>query len=59
MEKPDCCNRKSQENFETALKDLDKVSEIALKLGAYPQDISRMRESGLKELRRHFLHRLN
>ncbi len=59
MEKPDCCNRKRHENLETALKDLDKVSEIARKLGAYPSDISRMRERGLKELRQHFLHRLN
>lgn len=55
MEKSDYCNKKSQKNFETALKNLDRVSEIALKLGAYPLDISRMKECGVKELRRHFL----
>ncbi len=55
--KHDCCNRRMFEHYEIALKSLDKASEIALKLGIYPEEILRMKELEVKELKQHFLNR--
>ncbi|MBU1170789.1 MAG: hypothetical protein KKD44_14605 [Proteobacteria bacterium] len=51
------CNRKTYENFEMALKGLERASEIAVKLGLYPCEVDRLREQELKELRQHFSNR--
>lgn len=56
-QKSDCCNKKMYSSFEGALKDLDKASEIALKLGVYPAEVLRMKELELKELKQHFFNR--
>lgn len=56
-QKPDCYNRRWFEYYEIALKDLDKATEIALKLGVYPTEVLKMKELEMKELRHHFLNR--
>ena len=51
------CNRKTNEDYELALKGLDKASEIAVKLGMIPGEVNRLKEQELKELRQYFLNR--
>lgn len=51
------CHRRTQENFEMALKGLDKASEIAVKLGMIPGDVNRLKEQELKELRQYYMSR--
>lgn len=56
-EKQALCNQKTYENFEMALKGLDRASEIAMKLGIFPGEVNRLREQELKELRQYFMER--
>lgn len=51
------CNRKTCEDFEIALKGLDKASEIAVKLGMFPGDVNRLKEQEIKELKQYFSNR--
>lgn len=56
-ERNDCYNRRMFENYEIALKNLDKATDIAIKLGIYPEEVLKMKEMEIRELRHHFLDR--
>jgi hypothetical protein len=45
------------ENFEIALKGLDKASEIAVKLGMFHSEVDRLRELEIKQLHHYFQNR--
>ena len=53
----DFCHRKMNENFEIALKGLDKASEIAVKLGMFHSEVDRLRELEIKQLHHYFQNR--
>jgi hypothetical protein len=56
-QKLECGNSKMFTNFELALKGLDRVSEIAVKMGTYQGEVDRLKEKQLKELHTYFLNR--
>lgn len=51
------CNHNLNNGFASALKVLERVSEIAVKLGAFPGDVSRLKEQELEILRKIYLKR--
>lgn len=50
-------NNREYENYQSAVRSLEKASKIAMKLGIYPGEIKKMKEKEIEELQQFFLKR--